>query len=127
VAIFGVRFDNTKRGVYAREIDPAKSTFHLSRRRVLRIALTVAPMLLLAVLAYRLEQPFGLWFSAGMAVMLGGWQVLFYGYARSGEERALDADNFYPRGYVVVMLTLLFALAAFVTWRLWVQFPGHQP
>jgi hypothetical protein len=123
----GARFDDTRREVYSREIDPKKSTFHLSRRRQLWIALTVSPLLLLTILAYWLEQPFGLWFSAAMAAMLGGWQVLFYGFARARDERALDVTNFYPRGYLVFIFTVLAALIAFVTWRLWVQFPGHHP
>jgi hypothetical protein len=53
------------------------------------------------------------------------WQIIFYGYARPGDERAINATNFYPRSYLMGISIFWLGLIAFVIWRLWVQFPGH--
>jgi hypothetical protein len=124
--LFGFRFGNMRRQVYSREIDVASSEFHLSRRRLVRIVLTASPLFMLSGLAYYFEQPFGMWFSAAIALFVILWQIVFYGYERPGDERAIDVTNIYPRPYLIGIGIFWLGLIAFVAWRLWVQFPGHQ-
>jgi hypothetical protein len=120
-------FDNTFREVYSRQIDPTQDRFHLSRSRLVHILLTVSPFLLVSAVAYYFVQPFGVWFSAACGAFLALWQVIFYGYARAGDEHVLEVTNFYSRRYLIFVGTFWLVLIALVSWRLWALAPGHQP
>lgn len=118
-------FNNTFREVYSRQIDPRQDRFHLSRSRLVHILLTVSPFLLVSAVAYYFRQPFGVWFSAAFGAFLALWQVIFYGYARTGDEHVLEITHIYSRRYLIFIGTFWFILIALVSWRLWVLAPGH--